>query len=378
MSAAQSGSRPLAKVLFCCLSLHSAAGGIQRFNARVLDGLVRRAAGGEVAVRVLADTGREPGADNRGFSLRGFAGRRLRFLTATLASALRAELVLLDHMRLLPLAVLIRIARPRVPIVLFAHGIEVWGEIGSRRRRRLERAMLRFAIRRIACVSRYTTARMMAAYGLPAQRFRLLPNAVTVGGEPAPVRNGDDGGLVTVLTVTRLDNRERYKNVDTVVKAVAALRTESPRLRLEIVGDGTLRPELEALARSEGLDGAVVFRGRVSDEELAAAYGRASLFALPSTMEGFGIAYLEAWLWGLPVIGSDEGAAPEVIQDGIDGLLVPGRDVAALSAAIRGLAADPELRRRLGKAGRAKVESLYGEDSFDRNLDAILDELAAR
>lgn len=367
----------MTKPLFCCLSMHSQAGGIQRFNARVRDCLVERGAGDGPAVHVLADTGREPGATSGASGFRGFSGGRLRFLFGSVAGALRADLVLLDHIRLLPLAVLIRIVRPRIPIVMFAHGIEVWGDPASPRRVRLERTMLRWAVDRVACVSRYTVGRMAAAYGLPPERFRLLPNAVTVRGVGAWAPPDASEG-VTVLTVTRLDARERYKNVDTVVKAVAALRAELPRLRLEVVGDGTLRPELEALAASEGLGGAVAFLGRVGEEDLAAAYRRASLFALPSTKEGFGIAYLEAWLWGLPVIGSDEGAAPEVIADGTDGLLVPGGDVAALSAAIRRLATDPDLRRRLAEAGRAKVGTLYSQDAFARNLNAILDDLTAR
>ncbi len=122
--------------------------------------------------------------------------------------------------------------------------------------------------------------------------------------------------------MTRLSAKEPYKNVDKVIRAVARLAVTLPTVRLDIVGDGDGKPALMALAESEGVTDRVSFLGRASDHELALAYSRASVFALPSSGEGFGIVYLEAWQRGLPVIGSTEGAAPEVIAHGQDGLLV--------------------------------------------------------
>jgi glycosyltransferase involved in cell wall biosynthesis len=178
-----------------------------------------------------------------------------------------------------------------------------------------------------------------------------------------------------VLTVTRLSAAEPYKNVDQVIRATARLAAEIPSITLEIVGEGDARQGLERLALKEGVRERVRFLGRLSDEELAAAYARASIFALPSTREGFGIAYLEAWQRRLPVVGSTEGAAPEVITDGVDGLLVPGGDVPATVDALRALIRDPELRNRLGAAGHAKTTAQYSGTAFRQNLSEILDVL---
>jgi glycosyltransferase involved in cell wall biosynthesis len=121
----------------------------------------------------------------------------------------------------------------------------------------------------------------------------------------------------------------------------------------------------------------VRFLGRVSDEDLAAAYRRASIFALPSTREGFGIAYLEAWQHRLPRHRQHEGAAPEVITDGVDGRLVPGGDVPAMVDALRTLIGDPGLRQQFSAAGHAKTMAEYSGAAFRRNLESILGVLLA-
>jgi phosphatidylinositol alpha-1,6-mannosyltransferase len=361
--------------LFCSLSLYSAMGGIQRFNRRVLGRLIERGeeAGSLPMISVLADNPEE--LPRQGAEFRGFSGDRWRFALNALQRSRNADALIIDHIDLLRVAALAKLLRPSLPTLMFAHGVEVWGDPKNRRMRAYEMPMLRFAIDRVACVSRYTIDRMGRAFGYPPDRFSLLPNAVDDLGAPPSVR---PAGPPTVLTVSRLDILEPYKNVDKVIRAVASLGGDIPDLRLDVVGDGTWRPALEQLASAEGLGDRVSFLGRVSDDELKAAYGRATLFALPSTKEGFGIAYLEAWQNGLPVIGSTEGAAPEVIEQGVDGILVDAENVSELAQAIARLARAPEERARLANAGAGKVRALYSGACFARNLDAILDGLSSR
>jgi len=101
------------------------------------------------------------------------------------------------------------------------------------------------------------------------------------------------------------------------------------------------------------------------------------LFAMPSRVDSFGIVYLEAWAYGLPVIGCHAGGVPDVIDDGQDGLLVPFGDQASLSSAIETLLTDPDRRRRLGQRGRAKVETTYTWGQIYQKLEAVYREVAA-
>jgi glycosyltransferase involved in cell wall biosynthesis len=107
--------------------------------------------------------------------------------------------------------------------------------------------------------------------------------------------------------------------------------------------------------------------GFVSDEARRDALAAADLYAQPSRTDSFGIAYLEAWCYGVPVVGANAGGVPAVIADGQDGLLVPFGDVPALAAAIGRLLADRGLASRLGASGRAKVNrELTWDAAYDR------------
>ncbi|HJX61414.1 MAG TPA: glycosyltransferase family 4 protein, partial [Dehalococcoidia bacterium] len=99
----------------------------------------------------------------------------------------------------------------------------------------------------------------------------------------------------------------------------------------------------------------VCFTGRVTTAELVRHYNRAEMSACPSLYEGFGLPAGEAMACGLPVVATTGGALPEVVEDGVTGILVPPGDAPALAEAMRTLMGDPDLRRRMGQAGRERV-----------------------
>lgn len=289
-------------------------------------------------------------------------GSRRRFIATTLAASIRAEVVLIGHINLLPLAMLVRLVRPSARVILFAHGIEVWGDPAYRPVRRWERAMIRYVVHRVAIVSRFSKDAMAAAFALDDCKFVLFPNAVDVPDSPA----GGAGSVI--LAVARLGTGEREKHVDKLVRALPSL----PGARLLVIGDGPLRQELRDLAVALGVSERVELPGAVDEAGLARAYARARVFALPSSKEGFGIVYLEAWARGLPVVGSCFGGAGEVITDGVDGFTVNPEDGAALAAALGQLLQDRVLADRMGTAGRRKVEQRYSAAAFTTNLAALL------
>src|SRR5262249_13520238 len=140
-----------------------------------------------------------------------------------------------------------------------------------------------------------------------------------------------------------------------------ALAGSPPRVKLLLVGDdpfGDGRRRAEAEARELGLEGRAVFAGIRRD--VPAILSMSDAFVMASLWEGLGLVFVEARAAGLPVVARRVSAVPEVVIDGETGLLAPPGEPAALAAALERLAGDPELRRRLGLAGRARVRERFG------------------
>jgi glycosyltransferase involved in cell wall biosynthesis len=252
--------------------------------------------------------------------------------------------------------------------VLLVHGVEVW-----RRPTWLRRISVRSCVTLIAAVSRFTAGRMARGYGLPESRFLHLPNAVDLepGGGGLPKRAPSREPGFRLLTVSRLSLMDTYKNVDKVIRAMPAILAKHPETIYSIVGDGPWKPALQSLRDELGLQERVRFEGGVDDAARDALYGASDLFVLPSTGEGFGIVFLEAWRHGVPVIASDQDAASELIRQGEDGYCV-SPEPKAIASAILEIMADAGRARRMGEAGRRRLEAGYTHAHFRARLRSVL------
>ncbi len=152
------------------------------------------------------------------------------------------------------------------------------------------------------------------------------------------------------------------KGGPTLLEAFARVRRAHPDAQLWIVSATAPR------ALPEG----VVFHGLLGRDALAALYAKAAVFALPTLREAFGLSFLEAMSFGLPVVAPRIEAIPEIVSDGETGVLVPPRDVAALARALTDLLGDPVRARLLGAAGRARVAERFG---WDRAAARMIDVL---
>jgi glycosyltransferase involved in cell wall biosynthesis len=213
---------------------------------------------------------------------------------------------------------------------------------------------------------------MAEGFNIPIAKFRILPNAV----DPIVQTNTERREPFTVLTVSRMGAFDREKNIDQMIRAIAKLRTTLPDVKFVVIGDGVLRPEFEDLAKKLGVSDIVDFRGWVSAKELRVAYEQASVFAMPSSKEGFGIVYLEAWQHGIPVICSKHGASSEIVVDGGDGFIVDPEDCSMIADRLHTLLSRPELARLMGERGRDKVVAKYLDSTFQENLSVLLDKAA--
>jgi glycosyltransferase involved in cell wall biosynthesis len=205
------------------------------------------------------------------------------------------------------------------------------------------------------CVSEYSRASGLKARTCTTERTAVIPNAVEI--PPASARSDRDPPVL--VAVGRL---KPPKDSLTLVRALALLRPGAGRAL--IVGDGPDRAELEAEIRRLEIGDRVQLLGERRDVlELLAD---ADVFVLSSVSEGLPVSVLEAMAAGLPVVGSRVGGVPELVVEGETGLLVEPGDPDKLAAAIDRLLADPELRRRLGHAGRARAQGRFALESFRR------------
>jgi phosphatidyl-myo-inositol dimannoside synthase len=230
----------------------------------------------------------------------------------------------------------------------------------------------------------HNTARELRAFGVPSEAIVVIHPAVDAARFelPAVDRNlrrrlaADDELLL--LTVGRL---QRRKGHDLVLRALAQLALDRPRVRYAIVGEGDERGALERLAGELQLGDLVTFVGEVSPEDLPGYYAAGDIFAHPNRVdgvdvEGFGMVFLEAAAAGLPTIGGATGGVPEAIVDGETGFLVSGTDVAELATTIRRLSNSLDLRRCLGNAGQMRVRRQFTWEQATARLAAVHEQLS--
>jgi colanic acid/amylovoran biosynthesis glycosyltransferase len=172
--------------------------------------------------------------------------------------------------------------------------------------------------------------------------------------EPAPFR--ESPGTYEIVCVGRLTP---FKAQHVLLESVHRLIAEGRNVRLRFIGDGPDRASLEARIRKLELTKQAIVEGWKNQAEVRELYRRADIFALASFAEGVPVVLMEAMAMQVPCVATRIAGIPELIRDGIDGLLVTPSDAAELAGAIARLIDDPGLRRRLAEAGRARVEEKY-------------------
>jgi glycosyltransferase involved in cell wall biosynthesis len=226
-----------------------------------------------------------------------------------------------------------------------------------------ERALTARASRVIA-ISEAVRSFCVELVGLPAGKVMVVP----YGLDELPRAWGDNPplelGSPLLLAVCRL---EQQKGLDTALRALV----DVPGATLLVLGEGPERQALESLASSLGVRDRVVLPGRVGD--VASLYRRADLLVHPARWEGFGLALLEAMLAGKAIVAARAGSAPELVEDGGTGLLVPVDDPAALAGALNELLADPARTSELGRAGLERARTAFSVARMAERTIAVYD-----
>jgi phosphatidylinositol alpha-1,6-mannosyltransferase len=272
------------------------------------------------------------------------------------------DLVFCGHVLMAPLgAVLAKLLG--VPLWVQVHGIEGWQRLSSVHRWAMESADI------VTSVSRYTRQRLLQWVRLDPTCVKVLPNTVDPCFQPGPKlarlleRYGTSGKKV-LLTVSRLASSDNYKGHDRVIHALPHVLAQYPDAVYLVVGDGDDRARLEAIAAQTGVRDRVHFAGRVGADDLPEHYRLADVFVMPSTGEGFGIAFLEAMASGVPVIGGSKDGSVDPLADGELGAAIDPNDEGQLVAAIcTALRSPSDMRNRAAR---------FDAQNFKRYLKTLL------
>lgn len=212
---------------------------------------------------------------------------------------------------------------------------------------------------------------VLAAQGVPEARIRVVYEGVpdrpaVPGGREALEKLGVPAGCPVVGNVAALTD---HKDHVTLIEAAARVRRRVPDARFVVVGEGELRPRLEALCRERGLQDRWIFAGFRDDlDRLLPAF---TVFCLSSHLEGLGTSLLDAMAFARPVVATAAGGIPEAVEDGVTGRVVPVRDPAALADALVEMLTNRDRAREMGAAGRRRFEERFtAERMVERTLQA--------
>lgn len=250
-----------------------------------------------------------------------------------------------------------------VPFSFTAHGYDVFSrppeDFGARAA----------AAGAVITVSHANAAHIGATFGVDPDRIDVIPCGVdTTLFSPPP--SPPPASRPLIVSVARL---HPAKNLPLLFAALAGLRDDGVAFDAVVVGEGRARPEVEAALRAHRLADVVELAGAATQDEVRAWWQRASIAVLSSDREGFPVSLMEAAACGVPAVATAVGGVAELVDDGVTGLLVPPGDVGALATALRQLAVDPEQRRAMARAARARAEDRF---SLRHQVDRLLDRWA--
>lgn len=250
------------------------------------------------------------------------------------------------------------------PFAISAHAVDLWTPAVGELRAKFKDARV------VLCC--YREAQQFVSGLVDGKtRVELAPHGVAI----PPERSRHDVSPPVLLAVGRLTEK---KGFDTLLRAVRVLVDDRADFRLRIVGEGPLWPTLQRLANELQLAEIVRFLGPMTEHELEPEYAHATIFVLPCQIgpdgnrDGLPNTLLEAMARGLPVVSTTLASVQEAVVDGEHGLLVEPGDSRALAEALGRLLRDPQLRRRLGRAARARVADQYDRSALGARVFDVL------
>ena len=283
----------------------------------------------------------EDADDNKYFPselFRGFQIQRWQFILSAIKKGSKSRVVILSHINLLVVGWMIKKISPDTKLVLFAHGIEVWNPLNWEKKRMLDYCD------EIISVSQFTNRRVQELHNVASEKCRVLNNCLdpflTL---PSPLKKeellnkyGFTKNNTILFALSRMSAKERYKGYDIVLEALVSIKIKHPEIRYLLGGsyDKEEKQLLDQLIIRLDLSENVVIAGYIPDDELSGHFNLADIYIMPSVKEGFGIVFIEAMYYGLPVIAGNKDGSVDALCNGKLGLLVDPLNVTEIEEAV--------------------------------------------
>ena len=358
-------------ILFLTLKVFSATGGIEKVCRIAGKALYEQSLQQQQRVMIYSMHDPKTAATNNPYfpaeMFRGYGARKAVFIEEAVMAGIKSKVVILSHINLLMAAWIIKKRSPKTKIILLAHGIEIWDKISTMKK------MMLGCCDEIVSVSAFTSDRVQKVHGIAASKCSVLnncylplPKNVKVSDELYQKYhcNTDD---IILFTLTRLSSTEHYKGYDVVLRAMQQL--PDPRIKYLLAGkyDAVEKAHLDKLIKELGLEGRVLLPGFIPDEEVGALFSMATLYVMPSSKEGFGIVFIEAMYYGLPVIAGNADGSVDALLNGQLGTLVTPQSVDEVKTALENIIAN----RKAFVPDRELLEKNFGYDGYKERLGKI-------
>jgi phosphatidyl-myo-inositol dimannoside synthase len=364
-------------ILFLTLKIFSAIGGIEKVCQIAGKALLEFGMVNNTIIKIYSmHDAANSAANNHYFPnelFYGYASNRVSFIYNATRAGAAANLVILSHINLLPVAWLIKKRNPKVKVILMAHGIEIWDALPASKQK------LMHVVDTFACVSSFTKSTIEKVHRIPTSRTSVLNNCIDpfltpstkrINNVDLKKRYGINTNDIVLLTLTRITERDRYKGYDVVIKAMAELVKSNADIKYMLAGgyQPNEKKYIDDLLLECNVQSNIILTGYVKNEELAAHFDLADMYVMPSVKEGFGIVFVEAMLYGLPVIAANIDGSTDALLQGQLGTLVNPNEPSEIVQAVKAIITNKQKHI----PNLSLVDAHFSYDTYKANFENLI------
>ena len=348
------------KICYLNLATYSHTGGIENFNKsfiKALNSLIE-------PISSVSVYDKENKEEYKNIEFQNFNQDKVAASLHVLKNIYKIDKLIVAHINLLPIIIIAKVLKPKLKIYLSIYGMEVWKKLPF-----IYRVFLKKI--KILSISNHTTNMFMKYNNVSNDNIYYLPpdTNLNINKDFDNVYNKKE---FNIFSVTRLDNNDSYKGVDSMLKTIPKIIEKIPNIKYTIIGKGDDRGRLINLTKELKIEKFVDFKGFV--EYIEPYYKYCDVFTLPSKGEGFGIVYIEAMKYKKPCLACDEGGQTDVILDNQTGYLCKYNDTKCLAEKILELYKDKDKRDLFGKNGYEHFINNFTFDKFQERLKEIVND----